>query len=153
MIREAVEHGKAEAIAALARETGLDLSRAGNRFHARAAITELFAPWFAARTLAEIGPLFDAAGLTWAPFRSFAQAVHEDPDLGPENPMIGMVDQPGIGTFPVAGSPVSWGALPRQPPAPAPRLGQHTEEILADVLGLGSGQIGALRDKGVVAGA
>jgi 2-methylfumaryl-CoA isomerase len=144
---------KAEAVAALARETGLDLSQEGNRFRARAAITAIFAPWFAARTLAEIGALFDAAGLTWAPFRSFAQAVAEDPDLGPENPMVKVIDQPGIGTFPVAGSPVTWGALPRLDPAPAPRLGQHTEEILADVLGLGAGQIGTLMDKGVVAGA
>jgi 2-methylfumaryl-CoA isomerase len=142
----------AEPVAALAQATGLDLAEEGNRFRARAAITALFAPWFAARTLAEIGRLFDAAGLTWAPFRSFAQAVREDPDLGPENPMVKVIDQPGIGSYPAAGSPVAWGALPRLEPAPAPRLGQHTEAILADVLGLGSGQIGALMDKGVVAG-
>jgi 2-methylfumaryl-CoA isomerase len=144
--------GMADPVAALAAGLGLDLAEEGNRFRARSAITALFAPWFASRTLAEIGPLFDAAGLTWAPFRSFAQAVREDPDLGPENPMIGMVEQPGIGTLPVAGSPVVWGTHPRLPPAPAPRLGQHTEAVLTDVLGMGSGQIGALMDKGVVAG-
>jgi 2-methylfumaryl-CoA isomerase len=144
--------GMGDAVAALAAGLGLDLSEEGNRFRARAAITALFAPWFAARTLAEIGPLFDAAGLTWAPFRSFGQAVREDPDLGPDNPMIKMIDQPGIGALPVAGSPVVWGAHPRKDPAPAPRLGRHSEEILAEVLGLGSGQIGALMDRGVVAG-
>jgi 2-methylfumaryl-CoA isomerase len=37
------------------------------------------------------------------------------------------------------------------PAAPAPRLGQHSEQILADVLGLASGQIGRLMDAGVVA--
>jgi 2-methylfumaryl-CoA isomerase len=138
-------------MAALARETGLDLAEEGSRFRARAAITARFAPWFAARRLSEIGPLFDAAGLTWAPFRSFAEAVRDDPDLGPDNPMIALIDQPGIGPLPAAGHPAAFSALPRLPPAPAPRLGQHSEAILADVLGMSSGQIGALMDRGIVA--
>lgn len=137
-------------IAALEARLGLDLRREGQRFKARAEITALFRPWFAARRLPEIAELFDAAGLTWAPFRSFAGAVREDPDLSEDNPMIRVIDQPGIGAYPVPGSPVSFGALPRLEPVPAPRLGQHTEEILAEVLGLGSGQIGALADSGVV---
>jgi 2-methylfumaryl-CoA isomerase len=35
---------------------------------------------------------------------------------------------------------------------PAPELGQHTEEILADVAKLPSGEIGRLFDAGIVAG-
>jgi 2-methylfumaryl-CoA isomerase len=57
----------------------------------------------------------------------------------------------GIGTLPVPGSPVTFSELARMGPAPAPVLGEHTEAILADVLGLGSGQIGKLMDEGVVA--
>ena len=34
-------------------------------------------------------------------------------------------------------------------PAPAPYLGQHTEEVLADRLGLASGTIHALVDRGI----
>lgn len=143
--------GLDEEIAALAEASGLDLMQEGNRYRARAAITALFAPWFAARTLAEIAPLFDKAGLTWAPFRSFTQAVLHDPDLSPDNPMMTLLDQPGIGIYPVPGSPVTSSLLDRQPARPAPRLGQNSEEVLADVLGLDSGQIGALMDKGVVA--
>ena len=139
-------------IAALGAALGADLGQEGARWQARAAITAIFAPWFAARRLEEVAPLFDAAGLTWSVFRSFAQAVAEDPDLSPANPVFAMVDQPGIGRYPVPGCPVEFGALPRVPPAPAPVLGQHTEAILADVLGLGSGQIGALMDARVVAG-
>ncbi len=144
--------GLGDAIAALAARLGLDLAEEGNRFRARKEIAALMAPWFAARRLDEIAPLFDAAGLTWAPFRSFAEAVRNDPDLSPDNPMIGVVEQPGIGPLPVAGSPVSFSALPRRAPAPAPVLGQHTEPVLADVLGLSSGEIGRLMDAGIVAG-
>jgi len=35
---------------------------------------------------------------------------------------------------------------------PAPRLGQHTDEVLAGVLGLSAAEIGRLHDAGVVAG-
>jgi 2-methylfumaryl-CoA isomerase len=141
------------AIAELERATSLTLAREGDRWAARHLITALFAPWFAARTLAEVGPVFDGAGLTWAPFRSFAEAVSQDPDLSTDNPMFAMVDQPGIGPLPVPGSPIGFSSVGRVPPAPAPVLGQHSEAILADVLGLGSGQIGALMDARVIAGA
>ena len=139
-------------IDALAQTAGLDLSEEGNRWAARAQITALFAPWFAARPLPQIAALFDAASLTWAPFRTFAGAVRHDPDLSSDNPMMQLLDQPGIGPYLAPGSPITSTAFPRIPPSPAPQLGQHSEEILADVLGLGSGQIGALMDKGIVAG-
>jgi len=144
--------GTSEAMAALGALTGLDLAQEGARWVARKAITTTLAPWFAARTLAEVGPMFDKAGLTWAPFRTFAQAVQEDPDLSPDNPVFAMVEQPGIGTYPVPGHPVAFGAAERVAPVPAPSLGADTEGVLVDVLGMGSGQIGALMDKGVVAG-
>ena len=51
------------------------------------------------------------------------------------------------------GSPVAFDGLLPQEPVPAPRLGQHTDEILADRLGLSESEIGALHDDGVVAGA
>ncbi len=140
------------AIDVLAAASGLDLGLEGHRWAARAQITALFAPWFAARPLPQIAALFDAAGLTWAPFRSFAGAVADDPDLSADNPMLHLVDQPGIGPYLVPASPVTSTAHTCRPPAPAPQLGQHSEEVLADVLGLGSGQIAALMDKGIVAG-
>jgi 2-methylfumaryl-CoA isomerase len=144
--------GSAEAMAAIAARTGLDLGREGDRFLARAEITAALAPWFAARRLADIGPAFDAAGLTWSEFRSFARAVAEDPDLSPENPMFRLMDQPGLGRFAVPGSAVSFGALDRLPPGPAPELGADTEAVLAEVAGLGGAEIARLFDRGIVAG-
>jgi 2-methylfumaryl-CoA isomerase len=40
---------------------------------------------------------------------------------------------------------------PRGAPAPAPRLGANTDEVLAELLGLSSGEIGRLHDAGLVA--
>lgn len=143
--------GLAQEVANLGQRMALDLSREGDRWAARKEITALFAPWFAARRLEEVAPLFDGAGLTWSVFRSFAEAVHQDPDLSEDNPMMRVIHQPGVGSLPVPGSPVTFSDLARMGPAPAPVLGEHTEEILGDVLGLGSGQIGKLMDQGVVA--
>lgn len=138
-------------VAAIGQALGLDLQAEGNRWAARHALAALFAPWFAARDLSEVGQVFDKAGLTWAPFRSFATAVRDDPDLSTANPMFAEVDQPGIGSYLVPASPIGFSRVDRLPPAPAPRLGQHSEEILADVIGLASGEIGRLMDAGIVA--
>ena len=144
--------GTAEETAALESRAGMSLKDEGNRWRLRHEITAILAPWFAARPLAEVAAALDAAGCTWSEFRSFARAVREDPDLSPDNPMMAELDQPGIGTYPVPGTPVAFGARPREAPVRAPVLGEHTEEVLAEVGGLSSGEIGGLMDRGVVAG-
>ena len=50
------------------------------------------------------------------------------------------------------GSPLGLGAFERTPVRPAPALGAHTDEILAEVLGLGDSEIARLHDCGIVAG-
>ena len=144
--------GTGAEMAALESRLGEDLRDEGARWRARAGITAVLTPWFAARTVAQVAEVFDPAGLTWSEFRSFARAVAEDPDLSPDNPMFAMVEQPGIGTYPVPGSPLDFSAAAREAPGPAPRLGEHTEAILADVARLPSGEIGKLFDEGVVRG-
>jgi 2-methylfumaryl-CoA isomerase len=139
-------------IRALGDRLGLNLRHEGNRYRAKAEITKIFAPWFAARRVEDFAAAFDQGGCTWGEFRSFAEAVKLDPDLSPDNPMFSVVDQPGIGSFPVPGTPFDFSALEREAPRPAPIVGQHTEEILADVLKLGDAGIGRLLERGVVAG-
>jgi 2-methylfumaryl-CoA isomerase len=139
-------------VAALGAQLGLDLDREGDRFKARKELTALFAPWFAQRRVADFAAAFDGQGVTWSEFRSFARAVAEDADLTTDHPMFELVDQPGIGTYLVPGTPFEFGAFPREAPRPAPVLGQHTDEILAEVVGLGGAEIGRLHDDGIVAG-
>ena len=136
----------------LGRRLGLDLGLEGNRFQARLELTALFAPWFAARRVDEFADLFDRSGVTWSEFRSFAKAMAEDPDLSVQHPMFQQLEQPGIGSYLVPGTPFEFSAFERQPPRPAAVLGQHTEEILAEVVGLGSAEISRLYADKVVAG-
>jgi crotonobetainyl-CoA:carnitine CoA-transferase CaiB-like acyl-CoA transferase len=39
---------------------------------------------------------------------------------------------------------------PMEAPTGAPRLGQHTDEVLADLVGLGPVEVDALRERGIV---
>ncbi len=144
--------GLADAVADLGARLGMNLGDEGHRFRSRDALAALFEPWFAARTLAEVTTIFEAHRVTWGPYRTVRQAIAHDADLSTAHPMFSMLEQPGIGTYLAPGCPLDFGAVPRRPAAPAPALGQHTDEILLEVLGLSSAQVGALHDAGVVAG-
>lgn len=144
--------GIAGDIAALASHMGLDLADEGNRFRAREEIAALLEPWFGARTLAETREQLDAARVTWAPYRTVREAIAQDADMSVENPMFAMLDQPGVGTTLAPASPLDFSRVTRVPVAPAPMLGQHTDEILLGILGLSEADVGILHDDGIVAG-
>lgn len=137
---------------ALAAREGADLAEEGTRWRLRHAITAILAPWFAARSAEEAGRALEAEGCTWSEFRSFARALAEDPDLSTDNPLFALLDQPGLGRFPVPGLPVRFPAAPGPDAAPAPEPGADTEAVLAEVAGLGSGEIARLFDRGLAAG-
>lgn len=137
--------------ARLAAESGADLEREGGRYAARDAIVKALTPWFAARELADVATIFSAAGVSWAPYQSFRQLLNDDPRASLVNPMLSIVDQPGVGPVRSAASPLDFSSFDRLPARPAPKLGQHTDEILGE-LGLSPTEIGDLHDRSVVAG-
>jgi 2-methylfumaryl-CoA isomerase len=138
----------AAAVAILAGRLAVDFSTdEGARFDARAELFAIFEPWFASRSLAEVRAAFDSHGVCWGPYQSFLELVDRDPRCSVANPLFATVSEPGIGSVLQPASPL--GFEPRH--APSPRLGEHTEEILADQLGLTGSEIGALVDRGVVA--
>lgn len=141
-----------EELDALAKRLHLDFSREGARFRARREIARILEPWFATRMLAEIRHIFDEHGVTWAPYRSVRDTIEHDPDCSTQNPMFSMVEQPGIGTYLTPGSPLAFADADRLPARRAPVLGEHTDEILLDILGLPEAEVGRLHDAGVVAG-
>jgi crotonobetainyl-CoA:carnitine CoA-transferase CaiB-like acyl-CoA transferase len=82
-----------------------------------------------------------------APVNTVAQAL-EDAQVRARE-MILEVKHPQWGTIREVASPVKTEGAIRDP-APAPELGQHTEAILADILGYGSQTIARLRADGVI---
>jgi 2-methylfumaryl-CoA isomerase len=144
--------GISDAVSAMQAETGLDLDTESGRYAARDKIASLLRPWFAARELKEVRPAFEQSGVSWGPYQTFRQLVEEDPRCSTANPMFSEVLNPGLGTFLTPSSPLDFSTEPRLPASPAPVLGEHTDEILSDLLGLAEHQIAALHDRRVVAG-
>jgi len=143
--------GFAEAFAAIEKDKGVDLTLEADRWTARAELAAVIAPWVAAHSAAEVGAALKKEGALWAPYQTFRE-LGADKDAVLDNPMFTVLDQPGIGAYPVAASPVQFAAVPREPPRPAPTLGQHTDEILSGILGLPGHEIARLHDEKIVAG-
>lgn len=136
----------------LAWRTGRNLADEGARWELRKEITDILAPWFAARPAHVIAQIFDAAKLTWSEFRTVQEAVSCDPDLSPDNPIFTELDQEGLGRFPVPGHVAAFSRMAREKPRAAPALGAHTEEILSEVTRLDDTEIARLFDKRIVGG-
>jgi 2-methylfumaryl-CoA isomerase len=144
--------GLGERLAMIGPMMDLDLDTEAGRYEARDAIGALLARWCGSHTVDEIRQAFAGAGVLWGHFQDFRQLVRGDPRCSVENPLFTSVDQPGIGRYLTPGLPLDFSADPRQPPRPAPVLGEHTDIVLTEVLGLSSAEIGRLRDARIIAG-
>jgi len=141
----------ADDISGLENTLGVDLDLEGQRYLAKEKIANMIQPWFAARDYNDVIEALDRHGVCWGPYRTFREMVELDDDCSEANPLFRMTDQPGIGRYLMPSSPIRFGGVENLPPAPAPALGQHTDEILAGELGLSSAEIGALHDNKLVA--
>ena len=139
------------AVAAIAEAERLDFDDEGDRFVARAEVSAAIRPWITSRTVAEVAARFDELGVCWGRYQTFKQLVDDDPRCSVDGGLFQEVDQPQIGTYLSPGSPLAFDGALAAEPTPAPRLGEHTEEILADDLGLTTAEIGSLRASGTVA--
>jgi 2-methylfumaryl-CoA isomerase len=144
--------GLADRLAMIGPMIAVDLDTEAGRYEARDLIAALLGRWCAGHSLDEIRGIFAGTGVLWGQFQDFTQLVQDDPRCSAANPLFAAVDQPGIGRYLMPGLPLDFLGTPRLPPCPAPLLGEHTDLVLTEVLGLSSAEIGRLHDDGIVAG-
>ena len=140
-----------EEVVALESSLGLDFRKEGDRFKARESLAMILEPWFKSRAYQEVCNLLDDHGVCYGPYRTFKEMVEKDADCSTDNPMMGFVNQPEIGGYIASGSPIRFSESENLAALPAPVLGEHTEEILKDDLGLGDSEVGKLFRDGIVA--
>ena len=145
--------GLAQSMQDLGTHLELDLNHEGNRFTARDEIAKVLGDWVCRQNFADLAQSFDENRVCWGKYQTVTELIDNDIDVTPDNPIFAEIEQPGIGRYPVPGQPMSFSAVAREAPHPAPRLGEHTEQILADILGKSSGEIARLHDKNIVASA
>ena len=142
-----------EAMEQLANQEGLDLSgNEGDRFKVRERIHPHVETWCKERNFEEIRQAWDDLGVCWGPYQTFKELVKNDKRVSESNPMFATVSQEGIGEYLTPSSPLNFQGIGRQAPLPAPRLGEHTTEILADILQLSDTEIGRLYDNRIIEG-
>ncbi len=115
----------------------------------RAELQQVLAPVLAGQPLAHWMPLLRAAVVPSGPIHDFRQ-VFDDPQIR-HRQLVKTMPHPLSGTLPVVGNPLNFSANPIRYDKPPPLLGQHTREVLKDLLGLADGTIDGLAQRGVVA--
>jgi formyl-CoA transferase/CoA:oxalate CoA-transferase len=101
----------------------------------------------ATRTTAEWTELLGAAGVPAGPVSTVPEALAH-PQVAARD-MVVELEHPIAGTVKTLGSPLKLSGNPASIRRAAPVLGQHTDEVLAE-LGFSAGDIAALHEKGVV---
>ena len=139
-------------IAAIEAEEQVSFADEGQRFIHRERIFPLVEAALQRRTLAEIAPVFDAKGVCWSRYRGMGDAIAHEAGFVAGNPVFAAVAHPAGETYPTPGAAASFMGVPRDLPLRAPRLGEHTDEVLATVLDMSAMEIARLHDDGVVAG-
>jgi 2-methylfumaryl-CoA isomerase len=122
--------GRATALAAVEQALGADFARDSDRYAHREVIAALLAPWFLEHTTDEVTSVLAGTSVLWERYRTFADLA-ADPETR-ANPLVSLIDQPGIGEILATGSPLSQPATP-QTPVPAPVLGADTEALLGEL--------------------
>jgi CoA:oxalate CoA-transferase len=103
---------------------------------------------FSKKTTREWSILFEDADLPYTPIHNIRE-ICEDPHIQHRN-MLVEIDQPGVGKMRIAGSPIHLSETPGEVYAPAPLLGQHSEEVLRSILSYAQEEIDQLKQEGII---
>src|SRR5260221_6412565 len=120
----------------------------GKRVENRAELTRLLQAIFAKKTTPEWVELLDAPSAATEPTNAAAQVV-EEPQVKTRGVKI-QLQHAVAGKMPLVASPMRFSGTPLEHRLAPPVLGQHTEEILREVLRVSDREIARLRADGVI---
>ena len=141
------------AVTALEAASGLSFATSdANRFAQRAGIFAIMQGAAGSHDYGELAQRMTAAGATFEHYRTMFEMA-QDPQLVGDNPLFGPSPaNPSGFAYPATRSFVNVPEMTVGDPQPAPYLGQHSEQVLGDVLGLASADITSMIDRGLIAG-
>ncbi len=144
--------GLSDEVAALETELGVSFLASDHfRFVHRHRLFDLFQSAAESFDYADLAERLGKAGATFERYRTMFEMA-SDPDLVTNNPLFGPSPaNPSGFEYPATRSFANLPSEQPGDPKPAPYLGEHSEEVLAERLGLSSGEIASLIDRGVVA--
>ena len=108
----------------------------------------IMTPAFSAKTTSQWMAELEAAGIACGHVNNVAEAA-SDPQVHARE-MIIDVEQPGAGIFKTVNTPFKFSRTQGEVVGHAPELGEHTAEVLGDLLGMSPEEIARLKDAHVV---
>jgi formyl-CoA transferase len=120
----------------------------GKRVANRAELTRILSEIMAKRSMREWLDALEGAGVPCGPINSLEQ-VFAEPQAMARGLRMEM-PHPTAGKVSLVRSPMRFSETPVQPDLPPPTLGQHTDEVLASLLGKSPSEIARLRSEGIV---
>jgi formyl-CoA transferase len=120
----------------------------GKRVENRVELTRLLNEVFLKRPTKEWIARLEAAGVPCGPINDLSQVFSEPQALARELRME--LPHPSAGKVSLVRSPMRFSETPVEHGVPPPTLGQHTDEVLRDVLGKDASDIARLRSEGIV---
>ena len=101
------------------------------------------------RTTAEWEAIFEREDVPHAPVNRISEVLNHPSVAARE--MVREVEHSKLGRIRVTGRPIRFSAHEHEPLRAAPLIGEHTDEVLRDLLGYGADEIAELRRTGVIA--
>jgi CoA:oxalate CoA-transferase len=109
---------------------------------------DIIAEWFRGQTKAAASEKLLAAGLPVGPVQN-AQEIHDCPHVEARRTLIDVPD-PVLGSVKLVGPPFKMSGNPEPVARAAPRLGEHTAEILREALGYSEERVSQLQEEGAL---
>ena len=136
------------AIGAPAWATDASFATAAGRLARVEDLERRLAAWTAGQEATGVAQRLQAAGVDAGPVEDFAD-LHEDPQLAHRGHFRD-VEHAVIGRHPVETHAMRFSAMEPRIEAPAPLLGEHTEHVLRELLGISAEEYARLSDAGVL---
>jgi crotonobetainyl-CoA:carnitine CoA-transferase CaiB-like acyl-CoA transferase len=116
--------------------------------HVETKLKPAIASWLSAHTKLEAATILSEAGVPAAPVMN-AKEVSESAHFRARQ-MLVEFDYPGVGAVRTVGSPIKLGNNLPPPVRRPPKLGEHTDVVLAELAGLDAAEIADLRRQGAI---
>lgn len=109
---------------------------------------EAIAAWVREKTVEEVVAILAETGVPVAPVYNLDDVLANEQALARE--MFVKVEHPVLGETTLPGFPIKFSETKGNMATPAPLLGQHTDEVYSELLGLSKEELVALRKEGVI---